>query len=98
MMLTNDSVNEEKGTQLKDYATSLYILANYYASIGNFEEAIRFGAVELNIIEKIQGKEDSCYIEILNSLVDYNEVMGDYSEAIKLSRSDGDIQKSLRNR
>lgn len=96
MASTYDSINEtKKGILLKDYATLLNNLESYNASIGNYTEAVRLGTIELQIIEKVLGKEDLSYIESLSFLVESYAVLGNYDEAIQLGTEELEIRKKV---
>ena len=84
MVSAYDSSDTEMKKRLKEYAISLSNLVSFNASIGNHAEAIRLGTVEMEIREKVFGKEHPSYIKTLSNLVGYYTFLGKYSEAIKL--------------
>ena len=80
---------------LKEYSRSLNNLESYNASNGNFPEVIRLGNVELDINEKLYGKEDQNYIEALGRIADVYDALGEYNEAIRLWTEEAAIIKSV---
>ena len=83
------SCDIDKIMLLKDNATSLHNLERYYASIGNYTEAIRLGTVDIVIREKVYGKNDPIYRESLGSLAEYYATLGVYAE------KEGDLQNAI---
>ena len=59
-------------------------LARNNSDLGNYSEAIKLGTKELDICEKLYGKEHPDYALSLNNLAGYNSSLGNYSEAIRL--------------
>ena len=94
MVSAYDSSDTEMKKRLKEYAISLSNLVSFNASIGNHAEAIRLGTVEMEIREKVFGKEHPSYIKTLSNLVGYYTFLGKYSEAIKLQT---EVIKVLKN-
>ena len=95
MVLAYDSSNDiEKTTRLKEHAISLSNLISFNASIGDHAEVIRLGTLEMEIREKVFGKEHPSYIESLNNLVGHYTFLDKYSEAIKLQT---EVTKVLKN-
>lgn len=80
----DSSIYTEKAVLLKDDAISLYNLASYNVSKGNYNEAIRLGSVEIEIREKVFGKEHPSYIESLRDLTRYYSTIGNYTKTIQL--------------
>lgn len=90
----DSSVDTEKVMLLKDHATSLNNLVSYNVSIGKYTEAIRLGIVELEIREKVFGKEHPSYIVSLGNLISYYSALGNYSEAILLQMDATEVIKN----
>lgn len=85
MVCAYDSSDDtEKAMQLKEYATSLNNLISYNVSRGKYAEAIRLGTVEVEIREKVFGKEHPSCIESLGLLARCYSASGNYAEAIQL--------------
>lgn len=94
-VLSFKSVGGKEGKLLREYATSLNNLESYNASIGNNEEVIRLGEIELKIKEKLLGKENPDYIESLAILVECNAILGNYDKAILLGTEEALIRKKI---
>lgn len=90
----DSSVDTEKAVLLKDYATSLNNLVSCNVSIGKYTEAIRLGIVELEIREKLFGKDHPSYIVSLGNLIGYYSALGKYSEAILLQIDAAEVIKN----
>lgn len=80
----DSSIDTDKAMLLKDYATSLNNLVSYNVSMGKYTEAIRLGIVELEIREKVFGKEHPSYTESLRNLTSYYSTIGNYTKTIQL--------------
>ena len=70
-------------------------LARKYSDLGNYSEAIKLVAKELDICEKLYGKEHPDYAISLNNLALYNSYLGNYTEAIRLGTEALNIREKV---
>ena len=96
ILSTYDSSDDtEKTTLLNEYATSLNNLKSYYASMDNYEEAIRLGTEEAIIKKKVFGTEDPIYVKSLQDLATFNKELKNLTEAIRIQQEVTILIKSI---
>lgn len=81
------------GTNNLQYAKCLNNLAVFYASVGNYNEAIQLISEASDIRKKLQGSNHPDYALSLNNLATYHAHLGHYSEAIQLTLESMEITK-----
>ena len=87
LLAQDDLINEVDSA----YASSLYELAERYAALGNYPDAIRLGTDAMEIRKKVYGPEHPEYANSLYCLANYNAHLGNYIQAISLGTEAKDI-------
>jgi len=83
------------GTNNLQYAKCLNNLAVFYASVGNYDDAIVLISEALDIRKKLLGSNHPDYALSLNNLATYHAHLGHFREAIQLTLESMEITKDV---
>ena len=87
-------VYEKQNQKVEHYGDLLFILANCYSKIEDYNKAVEYGTKALEIRKATLGESHPDYATSLNNLAFYFSSLGDYAKAVEYETKAMEIRKA----